>query len=1007
MYYSPENKSKVKSVNLIDEDTKRNPKYILSQNEKENKHKNFKSLNNIIKKSNMQLNRTFKNNNAKIKESINNAINTRQSLYNSNEEKKNDEEKFKYKSKLSDSILDILFDYTGSKNIKINSNIVKYNNKGKIRSNNDLSFGLISYKNDDNILLNENKKLENIMNKKINFNYDIDLERQDNNSKEVISDNSEDNEEENLERDNGNSEDKNIIINYNKKDSFGNKDINYNITNTESAHFNMDTDNIIISQKIEKEMKGENGNDTQIIKLSNNDKGNLINDNKYNESESDNQLNFSKNLNFNYKRDILFGKINMLDSKKPQESKTFIPSLVINDIQIDNKLNQFLKINKKNENEDFDNSYIIKETQSNNYNDTNSNFIESKSSSISIDTLRINKVNEAEKEIETQIKEEEEKLKKLVKEKIKLINEENERKKMIIDEMNKKKMNRIEMKSVYEQVQKQKMIVEDKINNIILEHKKRKEKIKELLRQDKKDEEQLISLNNLNMNDNNNNHIVKKNNINNYNGIDINEENNFDDYSRHIKIKNGVINKNSLEMIKSKFNNGKIPISNSYMDNIIISNKNRNLFNKNEPDYNFKKLEKNNYNHLSYKDFSNINLNNNYLFNEKKINKNINNKIYNNEINTSNEDNKNDISKYNTNSFFKYNNDEKILRKNKYDFNTYYNTNTYNERKYTEKNNDRNSIKNNPIYLTSNSLYRTKNEGKNDYNKKTNNSSDNDNCDYGNEIKNNGKEVMDKTLAKNKSCYTTQTRFYRNKLEPLQFSSNYTKEKMKTSISNEKDHSNDYDLNECKNKNNKNLYNRNNISHSVSNSNCHILQNSNFYNEYLNNYNHNSNTYLKNSIYNEILQNNNLYNNNKNKNIDEYISNNINMNKSKSSKRLNIYKTSSILSKGNLYSNISKSNGINNNRNQDNQKLIKFLESYSRNEKGKNFSDRNYRIFSQTSKNNNGFSMNYLLSNEKDNKRKLCNKCIRKRMINKNGNDIIENSKLKLCSKCQKLNKFN
>ena len=88
MYYSPENKSNVKDANLIDEDTKRNSKYILSQNEKENINKNFKSLNNNIKNNNMQLNRTFKNNIPKIKGPINNAINARQNLNNSSEEKK-------------------------------------------------------------------------------------------------------------------------------------------------------------------------------------------------------------------------------------------------------------------------------------------------------------------------------------------------------------------------------------------------------------------------------------------------------------------------------------------------------------------------------------------------------------------------------------------------------------------------------------------------------------------------------------------------------------------------------------------------------------------------------------------------------------------------------------------------------------------------------------------------------------------------------------------------------
>ena len=50
MYYNPENKSNEKAINLINEDTKGNSKYILSKNEKENINKSFKSLNNSIKK---------------------------------------------------------------------------------------------------------------------------------------------------------------------------------------------------------------------------------------------------------------------------------------------------------------------------------------------------------------------------------------------------------------------------------------------------------------------------------------------------------------------------------------------------------------------------------------------------------------------------------------------------------------------------------------------------------------------------------------------------------------------------------------------------------------------------------------------------------------------------------------------------------------------------------------------------------------------------------------------
>jgi hypothetical protein len=113
----------------------------------------------------------------------------------------------------------------------------------------------------------------------------------------------------------------------------------------------MDTDNINISQKIEEEMKGENDNNTQLNKLFNN-KGNDLNDNKDNETV--NQSNDSdEEFFFNYRSDVLFNKINKLDTKMLQKNngtnKIFIPSSVINDTQVDNILNLLIKKNKGKE----------------------------------------------------------------------------------------------------------------------------------------------------------------------------------------------------------------------------------------------------------------------------------------------------------------------------------------------------------------------------------------------------------------------------------------------------------------------------------------------------------------------------------------------------------------------------------------------------------------------------------------------------------------------------------
>ena len=51
--------------------------------------------------------------------------------------------------------------------------------------------------------------------------------------------------------------------------------------------------------------------------------------------------------------------------------------------------------------------------------------------------------------------------------------------------------------------------------------------------------------------------------------------------------------------------------------------------------------------------------------------------------------------------------------------------------------------------------------------------------------------------------------------------------------------------------------------------------------------------------------------------------------------------------------------------------------------------------------------MNSLHSDVNDKNKKLCNKCKKKKMLNKNEDDICGNSKLKLCSKCQKFYKSN
>jgi hypothetical protein len=325
------------------------------------------------------------------------------------------------------------------------------------------------------------------------------------------------------------------------------------------------------------------------------------------------------------------------------------------------------------------------------------------------------------------------------------------------------------------------MIDEEKLNNIRIEQEKKREEIEQLLRQSKKDEEQLKSIADLNSK----NYNVIKTNLSNYDYHDTGVKNYYMDYLKQIQTRNEIINKKSLEMVKNKIS--QIDISDN-INTMKISNKN--LFNKTKEICGFKKIKKENY---SCTDLNNINLFNNYLNNEDKINNNTNEY---NEINTSlknefnliskNEDDLNN-SKYNLNSYFKMNIKNKNSNNKKYDLKSLYNNNSYKESKYLSKDIKEYNVsgKKSVISLTPNGLYRVKNKEENIYNNGINSIYINHNYNHGTEIETNRQEVIVKTSSNNKNRNSmTQTRFYRTRLDPDQLTSNYAKEKVKAILNN-------------------------------------------------------------------------------------------------------------------------------------------------------------------------------------------------------------------------------
>ena len=582
------------------------------------------------------------------------------------------------------------------------------------------------------------------------------------------------------------------------------------------------------------------------------------------------------------------------------------------------------------------------------------------------------------------------------------------------------------MKKEYEETQKQKIKDEEILNNIKMQQEKKKEEIRELLIQSKKDEEQLKSINELKIkiensnmvnthvnNENNkqfdNYNYYKKNNTErnnrklNYdvrNNDDDDDKNYYNNYLMEIRKRNELINQKNLEMVNSKINDMNMKKNYIYDTQKIIGINNNSVYNTSNLNNDI--IKKKTDNLLKYKKIkkeNNIQISNilykNYINNKIEENSKINydSNISNSHSKFHDKKFKNESSaKYNLNTYFQLNDKKKKMKnsiefdtiRNKYDTKTYYTNNKiYTTKSYSSQNylydtnnyynnynhlynkkinssqklnydNYNNNINNkrHPISLTPNGLYRNKN---------TDNSSNNYSIIRteledvgGNRINYQTKTkaiIKDNNIVKTfssnngKNNYLTQTRFYRNRIEPEELQSNYAKEKVKAINS---ARTFNYKMKKDKNRG-KNIasfkadYNNENhkIANSFSNINS-IMKNKikNNYDQYLSNYIADNN-----QIYNEIINDNS-------------------QNYRKISKKLDTYKTSCLLKKGKSYSNLQNLFRINYKDN-NKQKLINYLKN------------SNYQLNSSNISN----EMNY-------NNEYVCDNCIRNRLFNENNNNI-------------------
>ena len=548
-----------------------------------------------------------------------------------------------------------------------------------------------------------------------------------------------------------------------------------------------------------------------------------------------------------------------------------------------------------------------------------SNFYDSLNSTNTIDSMQFNKVVEEGKDIKSKILSEEVKLKNLENEKNKLIKEEKERRKKILDEINKKEAKKLEMRKKFEETRKEKIKDKEILNNILKKQQTKKKEIEELINKSKRDEEQLKIISDFNINTISNDDIKN---------------------IEQIQKGNELANKHNLKIGNTKFEDNK--------ENDI--NFNNNLYSHNIKFHNEidNGSQNTNFDDILYvKDKDN---NNSFIKTIKEFHKNHkdNTKII-----------KSCSNKFNLNSYFKLNDNDNS-------FNSRINKNTmiksFKNKNFTKNKSVNNisknppKLNNNPISLTPNGLYRSNNTENNEssnYSYIRTESVDMLNKKYHSNIKLSKNNEIIKTLSSNtsNSNYMTQTRFYRVRLNPEELSSNYAKEKV-MALNNLRNNS--YDINSYRNNYIKNEYNgKNKIIHSISN-----LENLFGINKTFSN----KNIELDNKVYNDILYNNQLNNYNK---------------------RLNTYRKTSSLKKGNSYCNLKQVfNNSNNFRANGNSLLNNYIKNNDRNKMKNNSSlHRSFRF---------SFPINNISLNDNNNGGYICKNCLKTRIM-------------KICPNCEKI----
>ena len=782
---------------------------------------------------------------------------------------------------------------------------------------------------------------------------------------------------------------------YIEKYKFVQNDMNYKDYNQQTAKFNIEGNDKQEEKKEEYKPIIKSSIPTSTTKISSNNNINM------NMNIMSNKLINTKDYFFNYRTQEAFDKMNQAMTQPVQEGKIYT-SLNNNNITSNNNIN---KINITNINSTSStttkigtnyNEINIKNDSSKYNNFLNSNDLKIKKEFKQYNAIEPNNIGDKENKIKLQIENEEKKLRKLEGEKSQLIKEEKETKQIFYNELTKRDNININNNNtninMNMNMNSNTNIENSKRLNIIKSYQeKTNNQLKDLLIQTKNDDDKikpmannpnitnsatnLISNINMNMNGNTNTNSMNMNLTQNYNSYNINSNINTiskEKSSPNLSQKYPVPNYSTNSIDSEKNDNyyreflKQIQDRNEQINKKTFDTINNNL-NKNNQNFNYEKINKNEINvqkkkslSVGHKQIEIKEYMNNYTLNYNNYDskKYLNNNTYSNAstINVKNEynlntDNTNNSvnkktryeseKKYNINSYFQLKDKENDLKNKKTIFNydiNYDNKNKYEQTlsSYNDENNKENNKANNttnntriyPLSYTPKGLYRSNKTENNllnntylpkntiDNNNYNNRLIYNDNNNNKQNYLNNSKNIRDeiiKTLTTNNYNSMTQTRFYRNKDLPETTLSNYSNENLNT-ITN---------LNTIRDYNNKiyesyNGFKKQNSTRSFSNLNFDInkdlISNATKYVNTNINTNTNANSYMSNRQNSTIVNNTltTLSNNtettqtNNYYNINNTITSNINNNNSIDNKLNNTNKCKCTLRKGKSCSNIDK-----------------------------------------------------------------------------------------------------